>query len=155
MLQAAASAAQQSRRKQIDGAIVLAAIVGDGKSPAAGLLKALGMTFEEAIRALQRANTKARLKPLAKAASVSGEAPASRGGPGPGRRRPSLGRVPLPEPVGRRPRHRAGIDNPAAAGDTVGRRDPRGGAGSHPEALGSHGLRTQPAILREARPAPL
>ena len=66
VLQAAASAAQQSKRKQIDGAIVLAAIVGDGKSPAAGLLKALGMTFEEAIRALQRANTKARLKPLAK-----------------------------------------------------------------------------------------
>ena len=42
VLQAAASAAQQSRRKQIDGAIVLAAIVGDGKSPAAGLLKAHG-----------------------------------------------------------------------------------------------------------------
>jgi len=63
VLQAAASAAHQSRRRQIDGAIVLAAVVGDGKSPAAGLLKALGMTFEEAIRALQRANTKARLKP--------------------------------------------------------------------------------------------
>src|SRR6516164_7441000 len=62
VLQAAASAAQQSRRRQIDGAIVLAAIVGDGKSPAAGMLKALGMTFEEAIRALQRANTKARLQ---------------------------------------------------------------------------------------------
>jgi len=65
VLQAAASAAQQSKRRQIDGAIVLAAVVGDGKSPAAGLLKALGMTFEEAIRALQRANTKARLKPAA------------------------------------------------------------------------------------------
>src|SRR5262249_52592136 len=76
VLQAAASAAQQSRRKQIDGAIVLAAIVGDGKSPAAGLLKALGMTFEEAIRALQRANTKARLKPLAKAPAASPPAPA-------------------------------------------------------------------------------
>src|SRR5262249_8841934 len=75
VLQAAASAAQQSRRKQIDGAIVLAAIVGDGKSPAAGLLKALGMTFEEAIRALQRANTKARLKPLAKAPAASPPAP--------------------------------------------------------------------------------
>src|SRR5882672_9160247 len=71
VLQAAASAAQQSKRKQIDGAIVLAAIVGDGKSPAAGLLKALGMTFEEAIRALQRANTKARLKPLAKASAAA------------------------------------------------------------------------------------
>lgn len=76
VLQAAASAAQQSRRKQIDGAIVLAAIVGDGKSPAAGMLKALGMTFEEAIRALQRANTKARLKPLAKQSPVpAAEAP--------------------------------------------------------------------------------
>ena len=38
------------------GAIVLAAIVGDGKSPAAGLLKTHGMTFEEAIRALQKAS---------------------------------------------------------------------------------------------------
>src|SRR5215510_14760163 len=74
VLQAAASAAQQSRRRQIDGAIVLAAIVGDGKSPAAGLLKALGMTFEEAIRALQRANTRARLKPLAKAPTASSPA---------------------------------------------------------------------------------
>src|SRR5207237_1676383 len=74
VLQAAASAAQQSRRKQIDGAIVLAAIVGDGKSPAAGLLKSLGMTFEEAIRALQRANTKARLKPASRPA---GSAPAA------------------------------------------------------------------------------
>jgi neural Wiskott-Aldrich syndrome protein len=62
VLQAAASAATQSRRRQIDGAIVLAAIVGDAKSPAAGLLKALGMTFEEAIRALQRANAQARFK---------------------------------------------------------------------------------------------
>ena len=67
VLQAAASAAKQSRRRQIDGAIVLAAMVGDGKTPAAGLLKALGMTFEEAIRALQRANTKVRLKPTLKA----------------------------------------------------------------------------------------
>ena len=32
VLQAAASAAQQSRRRQIDGAIVLAAVVGDGKT---------------------------------------------------------------------------------------------------------------------------
>src|SRR5262249_45893684 len=74
VLKAAASAAQQSRRRQIDGAIVLAAIVGDGKSPAAGMLKALGMTFEEAIRALQRANTTARLKPLAKAPTASSPA---------------------------------------------------------------------------------
>ena len=43
-------------------AIVLAAIVGDGKSAAAGLLKGLGLTFEGAIRALQRANAEARVK---------------------------------------------------------------------------------------------
>ncbi|MGE3066249.1 MAG: Clp protease N-terminal domain-containing protein [Hyphomicrobiaceae bacterium] len=64
ILQAAASAARQSRRRQIDGAIVLAAIVGDGKSPAAGLLKTLGLTFEHAIRALQAA-AKARPAPSA------------------------------------------------------------------------------------------
>jgi hypothetical protein len=80
VLQAAASAAKQSRRKQIDGAIVLAAIVGDSKSPAAGLLKSLGMTFEEAIRALQRANAKARLQPAAKKA---GAAPSARPGAAP------------------------------------------------------------------------
>ena len=75
VLQAAATAALQSRRRQIDGAIVLAAVVGDGKSPAAGMLKALGMTFEEAIRALQRANTKARLKPQTKPAVPAPSAP--------------------------------------------------------------------------------
>ena len=78
VLQAAATAALQSRRRQIDGAIVLAAVVGDGKSPAAGMLKALGMTFEEAIRALQRANTKARLRPQTKpAAPAPNQAPAA------------------------------------------------------------------------------
>jgi hypothetical protein len=66
VLQAAVQAAQQSRRRQIDGAIVLAAVVGDGKSPAAGLLKAHGMTFEEAIRALQKANAKANAQARSK-----------------------------------------------------------------------------------------
>src|SRR5262245_46503456 len=63
VLKAATTAAQQSRRRHIDGAIVLAAIVGDGKSAAAGLLKALGMTFEGAIRALQLSSAQARSKP--------------------------------------------------------------------------------------------
>jgi hypothetical protein len=65
VLHAAGQAAQQSRRRQIDGAIVLAAIVGDAKSPSAGLLKTNGLTFEEAIRALQRANAQARSKQFA------------------------------------------------------------------------------------------
>jgi hypothetical protein len=55
ILEAAAAAAQQGRRREINGAIVLAAIVGDGKSTAAHLLRLQGLTFEEAIRALQRA----------------------------------------------------------------------------------------------------
>ncbi len=154
VLQAAASAAQQSKRKQIDGAIVLAAIVGDGKSPAAGLLKALGMTFEEAIRALQRANTKARLKPLAKAASVSGEAPAmSAAGPAPDDAGPSLA-ASLPDPSEDVP-----VTEPAS---TI----PQPlGAQSADEILAAARARiqkrsaatasTQPAMVREARPAPL
>ncbi|MFV0369503.1 MAG: Clp protease N-terminal domain-containing protein, partial [Hyphomicrobiaceae bacterium] len=49
----AAAAAASGRRSAIDGAIVLAAIVGDGRSTAAHLLRAHGLTFEEAIKALQ------------------------------------------------------------------------------------------------------
>jgi ATP-dependent Clp protease ATP-binding subunit ClpA len=55
ILEAAAAAAQPGRRREINGAIVLAAIVGDGKSTAAHLLRNQGLTFEEAIRALQKA----------------------------------------------------------------------------------------------------
>lgn len=54
---AAAAAAAEGRRNEIDGAIVLAAIVGEGKSTSAHLLRAHGMTFETAIRALQQAAT--------------------------------------------------------------------------------------------------
>jgi antitoxin component of RelBE/YafQ-DinJ toxin-antitoxin module len=53
ILEAAAAAARGGRRREINGAIVLAAIVGDGKSAAAQVLSALGLTFEGAIRALQ------------------------------------------------------------------------------------------------------
>ena len=55
ILDAAAAAARGGRRREINGAIVLAAIVGDGKSPAAHLLRDQGLTFEGAIKALQRA----------------------------------------------------------------------------------------------------
>lgn len=57
ILEAAAAAARQGRRREINGAIVLAAIVGDGKSPAAHMLRVQGLTFEEAIRALQNVTT--------------------------------------------------------------------------------------------------
>ena len=60
ILEAAAAAAQQGRRREINGAIVLAAIVGDGKSGAAHMLRSQGLTFEAAIRALQRSTVPAR-----------------------------------------------------------------------------------------------
>jgi neural Wiskott-Aldrich syndrome protein len=55
ILEASAAAASQGRRREINGAIVLAAIVGDAKSPAAHMLRSQGLTFEQAIRALQQA----------------------------------------------------------------------------------------------------
>ncbi|MFT3732993.1 MAG: Clp protease N-terminal domain-containing protein [Hyphomicrobium sp.] len=55
ILEAAAAAARGSRRRDINGAIVLAAIVGDARSVAAQILEAHGLTFENAIRALQAA----------------------------------------------------------------------------------------------------
>lgn len=55
IIEAAAAAARGGRRRDITGAIVLAAIVGDGRSVAAQILQALGLTFDEAIKALQRA----------------------------------------------------------------------------------------------------
>lgn len=55
ILEAAAAAARGSRRRDINGAIVLAAIVGDARSNAAEILEAHGLTFDNAIRALQAA----------------------------------------------------------------------------------------------------
>jgi neural Wiskott-Aldrich syndrome protein len=55
ILEAASAAARGSRRRDINGAIVLAAIVGDARSAAAQILEAHGLTFENAIRALQTA----------------------------------------------------------------------------------------------------
>ena len=46
ILEAAAAAARGGRRREINGAIVLAAIIGDGKSAAAQILSAMGLTFE-------------------------------------------------------------------------------------------------------------
>lgn len=54
ILEAAAAAASQGRRREINGAIVLAAVIGEGRSVAAHMLRAQGMTFETAIKALQQ-----------------------------------------------------------------------------------------------------
>lgn len=53
ILEAAAEAAKQGQRREINGAILLAAIVGDGGSSAAHLLRGQGLTFEATIAALR------------------------------------------------------------------------------------------------------
>lgn len=53
ILEAATAAARGSRRSEINGAIVIAAIVGDARSQAAAILHEGGLTFDNAIRALQ------------------------------------------------------------------------------------------------------
>lgn len=55
ILKYATLAAAQARRPRIDGAIVLAAIVGEARSMAAAFLKSQSLTFEAAIKALQAA----------------------------------------------------------------------------------------------------
>lgn len=53
ILEAAAEAAKQGQRREINGAILLAAIVGDGASAAAHILRSQGLTFEATIAALR------------------------------------------------------------------------------------------------------
>ena len=48
----AVAAGEQSNRPVIDGAIILAALIGEGGSPAAEILKKHGLTFDAAIRSL-------------------------------------------------------------------------------------------------------
>lgn len=83
ILEAAAAAAQQGRRREINGAIVLAAVVGDGRSTAAHLLSAHGMTFEGAIQALQRANAQAASQPPVREAAAPSPPPSQPAPPPP------------------------------------------------------------------------
>lgn len=71
ILEAAAAAARGSRRRDINGAIVLAAIVGDARSGAAEILHAHGLTFDGAIRALQTALAPAPPRPSSPAPPVA------------------------------------------------------------------------------------
>ena len=53
IVNSAVIAAQKSRRSEVNGAIVLAAIIGDAQTPAAQMLLAQGLNFKAAIDALQ------------------------------------------------------------------------------------------------------
>lgn len=54
IIQSAGAAAQKSNRRSVGSALVLAAIVGDGRSSAAKLLQLHGLTFEQALTALKK-----------------------------------------------------------------------------------------------------
>lgn len=63
IVNSAVIAAQKSRRAEVNGAIVLAAIIGDGRTPAANMLRTQGLTFQGAIEALQSAQAAAQPQP--------------------------------------------------------------------------------------------
>ena len=54
IIQSAGAAARKGKRSSIGSALVLAAIVGDGRSPAANILRNRGLTFDQAIEALKK-----------------------------------------------------------------------------------------------------
>jgi neural Wiskott-Aldrich syndrome protein len=54
IIEYAAAAAQQAKRSNVNGAITLAAMIGDGRSMAASFLRAQGLTFEVAVKVLQQ-----------------------------------------------------------------------------------------------------
>lgn len=79
IIQSAGAAAQKSQRRAVTSALVLAAIVGEGRSPSAQILRSHGLTFENAIAALKQANAAASARPVAQQpidpAAVANHAP--------------------------------------------------------------------------------
>jgi neural Wiskott-Aldrich syndrome protein len=101
ILEAAAAAARGSRRRDINGAIVLAAIIGDAKSVAAQILQAYGLTFDEAIRALQASLTPTappEVRPADDVLAQARERVQSRSAPTLRDMRPETPQVALPPP---------------------------------------------------------
>lgn len=60
ILEYAVAAARQSKRREVNGAIVLAAIVGEAKNAAAEILRRHGLTFNQAVEALKSTTVKQR-----------------------------------------------------------------------------------------------
>ncbi|MGH6816962.1 MAG: Clp protease N-terminal domain-containing protein [Hyphomicrobiaceae bacterium] len=69
-------AAARPLRCEVNGAVVVAAIVGEGRSVAAQALRVQGVVFEETIKTLQRLNAMAR-QPAAPGPSIGGAVPAA------------------------------------------------------------------------------
>lgn len=74
ILEYAVAAARQSKRSEVNGAIVLAAMVGEGNSVAARMLQAQGLTFEGAVQALKRTSSQPA-RPTASAAPPTASTP--------------------------------------------------------------------------------
>ncbi|MEM9028634.1 MAG: Clp protease N-terminal domain-containing protein [Pseudomonadota bacterium] len=91
-----AAAAATQRNRSPNGGLVLAAIVGDGRSPAASMLRSQGLTFDEAVRALQEANANLRASGQPPAA---GTQPPGGGQPGQPSQPASSPRMPLRETI--------------------------------------------------------
>lgn len=79
----AEAAAKQSGRAQLNGAIVLAAIVGEGTSDAADLLTGQGLTFQLALQALQATHAGTAAPPVGDDKATSAPAPAQPAAPQP------------------------------------------------------------------------
>lgn len=133
----AEAAARQSPRPdvQIDGAIVLAAIVGDGKSMAATFLKAQGLTFQAAIRVIRQ--------------SAAAQAPAQPPPDAPEAAPPPVQAAPAPSPPPAEPAPRPPMPE-----------EPRVGSRAPPiqkplwEPLGFPNIRPDPPPRPPAPPAP-
>ena len=75
IIQSAGAAAQKSKRRAVSSALVLAAIVGDGRSPSAQILRNHGLTFENAIAALKQANSSPAVNPAPTSAAPQAAPP--------------------------------------------------------------------------------
>jgi hypothetical protein len=130
ILEYAVAAARQSRRNEINGAIVLAAVIGEGKSEAAKLLLAAGLKFQDTVAALKRSNAAQRPAPAEPpptlSASVVDARPATE---------------PVTEPEIQRPAP-AIVESATEAGPPVAHSFPRPG-GAHPPGLAT--IPAQPA----------
>ncbi|MEZ5774678.1 MAG: Clp protease N-terminal domain-containing protein [Hyphomicrobiaceae bacterium] len=130
VITAASVAAERNGRGRIDGSIVLAALIGEGKSPAAELLKVHGLTFDDVVRSLQGRRAAAAERSAAAAATDLGAPrhaeparPAAAARPARPPMREPASEVPAPAafvhacriaPASTRPRPRAAIRSIAA-----------------------------------------
>lgn len=70
----AAAAAAGSKHRVLDGSLVLAALIGDGRSAAAEVLRQQGVTFEAVVQSLREAKPRVASKPVERPVAASSAA---------------------------------------------------------------------------------